>query len=923
MASEHDGTTVTLEVVAPKNQGQKPVGFWRISRSERHTVFLPHSAPQGNNVRVILQGTGNSDRAGNELYDGKPAPEEFTEKWFDNGDGTARRVKIGTGWTFTEREVETIETRKLETKEGLPSTQTHFAVKWGTDLALTKVEQFNVSTYPQNEERVSGGQITWMQTGTRQTQTTPVQYPVTRIGDISQQIALQGLQMLVWDGGWSIRLDVFYMKNAQEEKHSVHSKWADILPWVQALLQKEFPICTCGRQRVEAPTVGYKDHYPKCALCRKKERCQSCGKRGDVIQQDDGRLICFECQEAEKQEAFINEHLSAAQRKELAEFARKLRSGQALEKEVALVVLGATLGHISSDQKRTQLLEKWKGAGLGYYWHYFTPEGVYGTKLAPTALLLIEHLPEASGPGFVEMVAWLTGDAGAVRGDNYYLQTQIQKTELHPQHRMTALQVLLTGSLQVADRLRGPEDQRIAATIGYGELVREFGVDADQVKEVAAILQADAQDYAAALAKIKEAQTLLEAVKRGEVLVNFGGHYRRMGDNDQEDLWVVDSNGKEVEPTNTDYRPRYTSEGDKRWAMVGPDQVALKWSRGQGGRMFIERWEVVKLPADGVNDAQRKAARALEPHERFRGQQVGWDLSQISVVTVIVSRDEQEPPTRTLFADGKETVQQISCEVAGWSEEVLGSDGYQDAQYNGGWSSPYPVAGRAEIRAAEAELAKLDEEYGNASLLAAATVRAYDDALDAADERERANWGSRKVFHPDPQFPAKRDERKPDEIFTVIFNEEVHKGEKRLATEVFYDPPTQQWIKLINDPFQKLQPIPGRQYLVRVRPRNSETVEYFSFTAKNPQSGKILGKGYFAVIIPDPEHFTHVKLRIEKARAALRQKLEQLRSQPPAPKRQKVKRVEVVEPDEYDFGDLGPTTLEAAFLKAMRGEKNG
>ncbi len=914
MSSEHDGKTVILQVVPPKDAGRKPVGFWRISKRLSHTVFLPHSAPHGKNVRVVLQGTGNFDRADHEMYDGDPAPEEFIEKWFDNGDGTARRVKIAIDWTFNEREVETITTRALEKKEGLPSTQTQFAVKWGTDLASTFVEQFNVSTYPQNEERVSGsGLIQWVQNGIRQTQTIPVQYPVMRIGEIYYQIALQGLMLLVWDNDWPIRLDVSYIKDAQEQQYSVQTKWGDILPWVQTFLQREFPVCTCGRQRVEAATVGYKDHYPKCALCRAKERCQTCNKRGDVIQQSDGRLLCYECTEDEKAEAFINQHLAAARRQEIVEMVRVLLSGQGLEHDAGYKILEATLGHVASEMVRKQLMEKWYGYPGGYPWYYFTPKGVYATKLSPTALRLLMYFDQATGPGFVEMTAWLTGEARGCRGDDFYANTQIRGQDVRPHIRKQALDTLSTAGLQVADFLRGPEEQRIAATIGYGELVKMFGADADQVKEVVAILEGDAQDYAAALAKIQETQTLLEAAKRGEVLVNFGGHFRHMGDNDQEGCWVIGPDGREVEPANTDYRRHYTSEGDKRWPVVGPKELALKWSRGQGGRMFIESWEVVKLPVDGVTEAQRKAARTIEPHERFRGQQVGWDLSQVSVVTVTVSRDEQEPPTLTLLVGGKETTVQIGCEVYGWSEEVLGADGYQDAQANGGWSSPYPVAGRAEIRAAEAELAKLDEELRQLQALEVAAKNEYDAAFDAADVRELANWGSRKVFHPDPQFPAKRNERKPDEVFVVTFKEEVHNGEMRLATDVFYDPPSQQWLKFVNFPFSKIQPIPGRQYLVRVHPRSSQQVDLFGFKTKNPQSGTIMGKGYFAEIIPDPEHFTQEKLRLVNEREKIQQRIAQLRNRPaPAPKRKRV----TVADEEYELGDLGPTIMAAAFNKA-------
>ena len=154
---------------------------------------------------------------------------------------------------------------------------------------------------------------------------------------------------------------------------------------------------------------------------------------------------------------------------------------------------------------------------------------------------------------------------------------------------------------------------------------------------MAEILQEEKQDYAKALAKIQEAEELLANAERGEVLINFGGHFRHMGDNDQCDVWVIGP-GQEVE-SEVSYRKRYTSEGDKHWPIVRPDELALRWTRSQGGGQFGETWEVVKLPVNRLTEAQREGARRVELHERFSGPGSGFDLSQVGMNACSANRD--------------------------------------------------------------------------------------------------------------------------------------------------------------------------------------------------------------------------------------------------------------------------------------------
>jgi len=131
---------------------------------------------------------------------------------------------------------------------------------------------------------------------------------------------------------------------------------------------------------------------------------------------------------------------------------------------------------------------------------------------------------------------------------------------------------------------------------------------------------------------------LIAAKERGEILLNFSGYFRHMGENDRCYTWVIDPDGQEVE-AKIDYRKNYSSEGNKRWSIVGEECLVLRWARDQVARTFRESWEVVKLPKNGVTQAQREMVRAIEPHERFHGPGSGFDLSRVGTNTCSASRD--------------------------------------------------------------------------------------------------------------------------------------------------------------------------------------------------------------------------------------------------------------------------------------------
>lgn len=616
---------VTLEATQGKNEGEA------IGSHSRSIVFLPRGTTPGKEVRVRLEpimvgGEPKLDRNQRPMYRGLPAPDITSESWKDNGDGTATRVSISTNWKGEAREVGVLETKALEKRDGGKVWRSEYKIS-GQDFTSSRVEEIRKYKTALEEQKVNGSAIEWRNVGYREEPEEIFSYPVKEI-------------RIKEDGGiWTFRLAVqkeanqtayvkvvFTKPDGRDEAETIKTTWVELPAWLQSQFEARFPVCVCGRSRYDAQNS---DGYSKCEECRKEECCVRCGKQAQVKNLS-GRLVCSDCEAYEKAEQLINAVLANEMRTAIASEAKELFAGQAIEGATGEMILRNTLDHIE-DHSRNQFMRKW----AGYGWYYFCESGVYGAKLAPAALQILQFLPQANGNGLVEMVAWIASQTKPSDPDwDYYLQTQVRGEKRNLPH-LTA--EMLT-QIKLADRLRGSENDRIAAVSGYKGLVEKLGPEFGEVKAVAKILQDTKQDYVAALAKIREIEMLIAAKERGEILLNFSGYFRHMGENDQSDTWVIDPDGQEVE-AKIEYRKRYTSEGSKTWSIVREDCLVLRWSRHQAARIFFESWEVVKLPKNGVTQAQREMVRAIEPHERFHGPGSGFDLSRVGTNACLASRD--------------------------------------------------------------------------------------------------------------------------------------------------------------------------------------------------------------------------------------------------------------------------------------------
>lgn len=481
-----------------------------IASHGRCLVFLPRGAEPGKNVRVELAELDKTDARGRKMYRGVPAPVEYTEKWKDNGDGTASRVTIATNWLGKTSEEGVVETRALETREAQEqaTSRTDRVVMWGVDLASSLILEEQVKVVPTFTEKVSSsGTLTWERVSEQVVRMAPRALPIVQVQIWAGEWFPHQLQVVYLDS-WTLEAQCFYGSGASEYAKE-YSTWGKLPSWVQTQVMADYPVCSCGRQRRDAHVS---DGYGKCIICRTEEKCERCGKQVKV-ENLSGRLVCEKCRPYEGAEQMIEKALPRESREAIAAEAKKPTLGQALPQEAGETILRATLDHITDDWRKNNLIERWSGYG----WYYFCEDGIFATKLAPAALEILQFLPQASGNGLVEMVAWLAdGPKPWDANRDFYLRTQVKGE--------TGVTLVITEDklkqIKIAEYLRGSEPDRVAALSIYQSLLAlqykaagDRGFD-ELLQKVASLLEGEDQDYRAAIEAAKPAEQIMLGTER-------------------------------------------------------------------------------------------------------------------------------------------------------------------------------------------------------------------------------------------------------------------------------------------------------------------------------------------------------------------------------------------------------------------------
>lgn len=393
----------------------------KIAFYQKCLVEMPDEAIIGQNARVTLE-VARTSQSGKTVYRAWPAPPIPSERWQDLGDGTASRQALETDWLGETSEVGTPEVRQLATREGTAKVRRDQQVVWGLDFGSTQVETTEVRVIPIETEKVVNNNLTWSKTGEREEPQPPKVYPAK---SVELNTGCEWYRSR-FDAMYSTEVSVLVDFQYQQEDAGVVSfslstnvlKWGNMPQWWRDEQEARWPLCSCGRKRYDAQNP---DGYSKCEECRKEEVCVRCGqqKKATLV---GGRLICEACQPYEEAEQWIHSEITTEGIQAIVSESEKLLRGQAVPQELGEKLLAATLEQ--TGWERSQTIEKWNG----YHWYYFTEDGVWGSKLAPTAIELLSHLDEATGNGLVELVAWIAQGCGRPPRNipDFYLWTQVE-----------------------------------------------------------------------------------------------------------------------------------------------------------------------------------------------------------------------------------------------------------------------------------------------------------------------------------------------------------------------------------------------------------------------------------------------------------------------------------------------------------------
>lgn len=504
---------VTLQVQEGNKPGQ-PIGSYTVGRRMHHLVFLPSDAPVGKEVRVRLVDTGRKDVRGNALYRGVPVQIEYSNRWKDNGNGTGSKVTIAKNWLLQEWEEGECEKKELVANSPRPDRATKIVrhkVDFGTSLATATVLEETVVSTPLMDERVDNtqpGGFIWVEVGKREMVEKSDRFAVSRFAD-TRQFRLDLNIKLNWDGDWPFQLAAYFVRDGSEIWVAESTTWGKLPAWVQTQFQAEWPVCSCGRERV-AMAQGHKvDDYPKCSKCRSEAHCDRCNKTGatEKLSFLSNRLVCQSCLPYEKAEQLINRQLTATHKAKVVADAEKLLLGQALAADLGLSVLKAGLGHVTVGWPRDNIVNRWSG----YQWYYFTDQGVFGSKFSPATLQILRFIGQATGNGLVEMVAWLAGGQKVDPNWDFFTKTQVKGENgvALPQIE-DVIQKFVAGSAVLADRLRGSEKSRLEMldAVKSVESLRNDDFRSGSFREIQTLMEAEAQEYGQVTQKVAELKAL-------------------------------------------------------------------------------------------------------------------------------------------------------------------------------------------------------------------------------------------------------------------------------------------------------------------------------------------------------------------------------------------------------------------------------
>ncbi|MFA6131984.1 MAG: hypothetical protein WC702_02875 [Patescibacteria group bacterium] len=572
----------TLEAEAGRQWEEKKeaIGTYR-----RSIVFLPKGVQPGERVRVILQEV-RADGRGRMMYRGTPAPDEKVREW-RAVPGALECVDFLVNWKLQKTEIRILETRPIVRRDGDPIVRATFAVEWTSSFENARVKVETKTEIPELEEQLDnysreprkveiahrdGG------TATEIFALDAVEPGYSHWSGESDFVANR-LCRVDYEGEPTLHLTLKVAYSGRTSETSA-SLWSDLPAWLKTHLAAPYPVCNCGRARVDT-AAG----QTVCALCEKEQ--------------------AFEV-------AFPME-----QREALAAEATKLAAAEAIEGTTGEIILRSQLAAVSDSYRREQLVR----ASAGFAWYFFADDGVWGSKFPQPVMQVLAVLASAGRQGLHELAAWMAGphQQSDYRYDgSYWHRTQVKGETVGTPDISVEEIANFAVAVRVGESTASAEALNVAVSaarsaawfeafpravrdgLNTAASHRDFAVDC-----VAAT--AARQALAATETARPAAEALFSRAQAGEALVPFTAEVnRRYG---TADAWVIQADGA-VRPHDSDNFPggKAGKNGQARWDVVETDELAIWWaSQNDGSNCFA----VAHAPA-GLTSAQREAVERIE-----------------------------------------------------------------------------------------------------------------------------------------------------------------------------------------------------------------------------------------------------------------------------------------------------------------------
>ena len=647
----------------------------------------------------------------------------------------------------------------------------------------------------------------------------------------------------------------------------------------------------------------------------------------------DGRLICNDCKKYEEQELLIGAMLTAERLAAIAQEAQSLVMVDPIEGKLAEMVLTSGLDFIESDWERERQLDRERG----YRWYYFTPHGVFATKLEKSALKILQFVASATGNPLVDIVSWFAEGVRPSGYDiryDYYLRTQVEgETGVDPKVTEAYLEKMVkkleAGESVLADNLRGSDEDRVkleewleANTDQYQGYSDSYGKKEALVEAVQKATQS-VKGYHSALqqiAKFEEWVTARQAQQEAgeiwmDVIVQVSTESRTY-----DQSWCISPDGELVEPRKDETGGRRSQVYAYVYGDVPQTHIVVSHSHNNYGYRESESWTVHRLPAM-VTSAQKAKLKEIEQecHEYFKGAGTGWDLSKEGCVSfaTVYSRD--------LTGSDREAYDNMCAEMPiNVVEYELYYNGDPVDNIHLNEENPPIVVGpyrnrnprQRKLSKLRNQLEEFQYQLQGLEMTKEYETEEYEQAELGAVERLDASYGTRPISDGD--------------VFEASFAEEEHSGETRMFAGPFWDDPSGSWVKLVGNPYHGPQVEVGVRYLVKVEARNSEQTHLFSYMTDNPQGKhgpggrKVRVFGYFAIPVLGPQDYDReieeTRNRIAEMEAEIAQLESDIKENLPTsnPKQFAVQSEDDSVWTEKDEDDGTITAMEYALREAMR-----